>query len=238
VVGVLFVFALSAQSPSPDATDVLAAAAVRVAEFDVTGAVSLLDPAAADGDIDARVAAIYLRGLIDAREASRHGGSPESLAPVRDAIVSLENIANRRPGAAEIARLMLHAAAAAAQSEREEMRLYLDTAIRMETVQREAGLPGAPLVSAAEIAGDLWLQVHRYDAARVAYEQAAQRSGSTLRTLSGWARAARSLNDSSAACAGFRALLDEWGARATEPAEITEARAYVAGPCQQRSLAR
>jgi tetratricopeptide (TPR) repeat protein len=239
VVGVLFFFALSAQSPSsPDVTDVLAAAAVRAAEFDLTGAVSVLNPAAAAGDISALAGAIYMRGLIAAREAARQGGSPESLAPVREAIASLEKIANGRAGSAEIARLMLHAAAAAAQSEREEMRLYLDTAIRMEALQREAGLSGAPVVSAAELAGDLWLQVHRYDEARRAYEEAAKRAGSPLRTLSGWARLARSINEMSAACAAYRALLDEWGGRAAQPAEITEARMFVAGSCQQRSLTR
>ena len=70
---------------------------------------------------------------------------------------------------------MLQAAAAAAQSEREEMRLYLDTAIRMETLQRAAGLAGAPIIAAAETAGDLWLQVHRYDEARRAYDEASER---------------------------------------------------------------
>ena len=44
---------------------------------------------------------------------------------------------------------MLQAAAAAAQSERDEMRLYLETAIRMETLQRARDSP-ARLVSAGE----------------------------------------------------------------------------------------
>lgn len=223
------VYAAPKQATSP-----LTEAAVRAAEFDLAGAANLLQSAVERGDTNAQVAAVYVRGLIEAREAWRQGGSPESLAHVRQAISWLEAIAKGQPGSAEIARLMLQAAAAAAQSEREEMRLYLDTAIRMETLQRAAGMPGAPLVAAAEAAGDLWLQVHRYEDARRAYEEAAERFGSSLRTLAGRARAARGTNDILTACTGSRALLDAWADRAGQPAEIAEARAYVAGSCEPK----
>jgi hypothetical protein len=153
---------------------------------------------------------------------------------VRQAIAALETITDRRPGPAEIARLVLQAAAAAAQSEREEMRLYIDTALRMETLHRAAAMPGAPVVSAAEAAGDLWLLVHRYDEARRAYDDAAEHAAPTFRILSGRARAARGINDRPAACVGFHALIDAWGTRPAEPAEIADARAYVAGSCEVR----
>lgn len=200
--------------------------------FDLAGAAGILAAAGQRGDLFAQLAGVYVRGLIDAHDASRQGGSPDSLMPVRQAIAWLEIAANGRSGSAEIARLMLQAAAAAAQSEREEMRLYLDTAIRMETLQRAAGLAGAPIIAAAETAGDLWLQVHRYDEARRAYEEAAERFGSSLRILAGRARAARGLNDPTAACAGFRALLDAWAQRPGMPTEIVEARQYVMGSCE------
>jgi hypothetical protein len=216
---------------APNQAGPLIEARARAVEFDLAGAATILSAAVQRGDAGARIAALYIRGLIDAREASRQGGSPESLAPVREAIAALESIANGRPGPAEITRLMLQAAAAAAQSEREEMRLYLDTAIRMETLQRAAGMPGAPVIGAAEAAGDLWLQVHRYEEARRAYNEATEDAGASLRTLAGRARAARGLNDTSTACPAFRALLDAWGARPAEPAEIVEARAYVSGLC-------
>src|SRR5262245_47926335 len=138
---------------APTQASPLVEARARAVEFDLAGAATFLNAAAQRGDAGARTAALYIRGLIDAREASRQGGSPESLAPVREAIAALERIANGRPGSAEISRLMLQAAAAAAQSEREEMRLYLDTAIRMETLQRAAGMPGAPVIDATEAAG-------------------------------------------------------------------------------------
>jgi len=224
--------ALHPPLPVASQTNVLIQSEARVAEFDLSGAAKLLEGASQIGDVFARVPAVYVRGLLQAHEASRAGGSPDSLAPVRQAIAWLEIAANGRSGSAEIARLVLQAAAAAAQSEREEMRLYLDTAIRTETLQRAAGLPGAPLVSAVEIAGDLWLQVHRYDEARRAYDEAAQHVGSSLRILSGRARAARGANDLSAACAGFRALIEAWGSRPAQPAEIGEAHAYVAGSCE------
>ena len=49
---------------------------------------------------------------------------------------------------------------------------------------------GAPIVSAYEVAGDLWLQVHRFDDARRAYVTAAEQVGSTRRVTLGLARTA------------------------------------------------
>jgi hypothetical protein len=136
---------------------------------------------------------LYERGLADARAAFAKGGSPESLAPVREAIAALDAIARGRPGAAEIARLTLHAAAAAAQSERDEMTVYIEQAIRMELLQREAGQPGPPGVSALEVAGDLWLQLYGYEEARRAYLRAAEHLGMTPRIAAALERlAARS----------------------------------------------
>jgi hypothetical protein len=137
------------------------------------------------GDVEA----IYLRGLEDARTAYAQGGSDESLAPVRQAIAALGQMARGRPGPAEIARLVLVAAAAAAQSEREEMAAYLTHATSMEVLQLGAGQPGAPGISALEAAGDLWLQVHRYEDAVAAYERAAMYLGMTPRIETGLAKA-------------------------------------------------
>jgi hypothetical protein len=145
-------------------------------------------------------------------------------------------MAKGRPGPAEIARLTLHGAAAAAQTERAEMRLYLESAMTMESLQHAAGQPGAP-VTAAEAAGDLWLQVHQYDDARRAYAAAEAQVGLTRRVAAGLARAAARLNDAATACASYAMLLARWPAGQTEPAEIAEARNYLAqSSCQ--SVAR
>ncbi len=211
-------------------TAVLTAAAARAAAFDLAGAADLLT-GAGGSDIDAQIAGVYVRGLIAAREASRLGGSSDSLTPVRQAIEWLEIVARGRRGPAEISRLVLQAAAAAAQSERDEMRLYLDTAVRMEMLQRAAGVPGAPLVTAAEAAGELWLQVHRYDEAARAFEDAAARVGRSPRVLAGLGRAHRGANDIGAACTAFRALLNAWKDRPDLPAEVADARAFAVESC-------
>ncbi len=145
-----------------------------------------------------QIASLYTQGLADARAAFVKGAPPESLAPVRQAIAALGNISQERPGPAEIARLTLQAAAAAAQSERDEMALYLEQATRMERLQFEAGQPGAPVVSAHEVAGDLWLQVFRYDDAVRAYLRAADYVGMTPRVTEGLARARARLGQATA----------------------------------------
>ena len=222
---------LSATQPAcgTEATALLERASVRAAEFDLDGASKQLETDVAGRCEAAQVALVYLRGLIAAREAFRQGGPPELLEPVRQSITWLDSIAKGRSGPAAIARLVLQAASAAAQSERDEMGLYLDSAIQMESLLYAAGQPGAPLVSAAEAAGELWLQLHGYEAARRAFGQAAAQKGSTMRVLAGLGRSAERLADMPAACATFRQLIQAWGSRPAQPTPISEARTYVAG---------
>jgi hypothetical protein len=153
---------------------------------------------------------------------------------VKDAVAALERHGADRPGLAQIARLVLLGAAAAAQSERDEMAIFLDEALRQESIQIAAGQPAVSVVTAHEAAGDLWLQVHRFEDARRAYQGASKLFGARPRILLGLARTAARLNDP-AGCTEYRRLLEWWGSLAGEPAEIVEARAYVAGSmCQSR----
>jgi hypothetical protein len=164
-------------------------ATARVQAFDLAGAVASLGDPPASACADTEVAAAYLRGLAAALDAYKQGGSEESLLPVREAIDELERISAQRPGQAEVARLVLVAAAAAAQSEREEMGAFLTHALAMESLQLAAGQPGAPVLTAHEVAGELWLQVHRFDEARAAFARAAEQVGTTPRITAGLARA-------------------------------------------------
>ncbi len=178
-----------AQGPCPpEAMAIAADAAVRAQALDLPGAIDRLYDAAAGGCADAAVGILYLRGLIGARDAFSQGAPPESLAAVRESIEALGTISRGAAGPAEIARLMLQAAAAAAQSERDEMALYLDHAERMDGLLRAAAQPAAPVLSAAEVSGELWLQVHRYDEARRAFEKAVAQVGMTPRVVAGLAR--------------------------------------------------
>jgi hypothetical protein len=134
---VVLLLALAAQPPCTAAAQALVAGAATAAQQpDLASAVTALRDAGSRGCADGVIGALYLQGLIDAAEAFRLGAPAESLQPVHQAIASLERIAAGRPGPAEIARLMLNAAAAASQSERDEMALYLEHAERMETLLR------------------------------------------------------------------------------------------------------
>src|SRR5688572_8751084 len=163
----LLVALLLAQEPGCAA---VAAANARADVFDVRGALQRLE--AAKGECPtAEGQATYLRAWITARDAYRAGGSPESLKSI-DAAVAALNAAGETVGA-----YVLQAAAAAAQSERDTMALLLAQALQLESIRLSAGLPGAPVVTAHEAAGELWLQVHRYEEARRAYQRAAERLG-------------------------------------------------------------
>jgi tetratricopeptide (TPR) repeat protein len=179
----------SGVQPCSQAAARLEEASARVQAFDFPAAIALLRDPAVPGCDETDVAARYLEGLSAALDAYKQGGSDESLAPVRDAISALEKISAQRPGPAEVARLVLVAAAAAAQSEREEMGAFLTHAIAMESLQFAAGQPGAPVLTAHEIAGELWLQVHRFEEARAAFERAVAQVGPTPRITAGLERA-------------------------------------------------
>ena len=217
-------------------------ASARMGVFDSAGAVDSLRRAAATGCQDADLAAWYVAGLTAAREAYRFGGDARSLAPVREAQEALDKHIARGSAQAQIAQFVLRAAAAAAQSERDDTGVFLEHARHLESEQLIAGRPGAPFVTAHEIGGDLWLQVHRFDSARTAYLAASDVIGPTPRVTLGLARAAVRLNDAPAACAAYGRLLSWWEERGrlkpggwergAAPSEVEEARAHVATrPC-------
>jgi hypothetical protein len=230
-----------AQAPqcSPQATTLMNAAAERATLFDLAGAAQRLQAAVMSGCRDAVVASAYLRGLIAAREAYRFGGSPESLTPVLETIAILESASTGTNDLPIIAAFVLKAAAAAAQSERDDLSFMIEHAMQLEGAMRFAGRPGLPLVTSYEVAGDLWLQVHRYDDARKAYERARNRVGDTPRVRLGLARVAARLDAVATACTQYRRLVTYWKSRPENPPEIAEARAYLSGPaCAEASKAR
>jgi len=225
----LIALALLQAAPCTDAAAQRLGDAARPGEwFDLAAAAAAYEAAAGAGCGAAELAAVYVRNLARARDAYKQGGSPESLREVRAAIAALEQMEG--PGLPAVARAVLQAAAASAQSERDEMALMLDHALRLEAVQLEAGQPPLPAVTAHEAAGDLWLQVHGYDQARRAYLRAAERLGPRPRITLGLARAAARTKDVVAACTHYRELVARWGGRPEEPAEGAEARAYSSEP--------
>ena len=225
---VLILTATFAQQPTClDEGAALAEATARAEALDSRSAVALLDTPTLRGCAGAEIATLYLKGLQAARDASRRGGDPTSLEPVRDAIARLTVHAGGAPGPADIARLVLLAAAAAAQSERDEMGVFLEHAVAAEALQLGAREPGAPVITAHEVSGDLWLQVHQYERARLAYMRAVEQVGAKPRLTLGLARAAVRLKEAATACAEYRTLLKRWHWAADGPTEIAEARRYL-----------
>ena len=104
---------------------------------------------------------------------------------------------------------MLRAAVAAAQSERDEMSVLLAQALQVERGRGARGLGGAPLIAAHEMAGELWLQVHRFDEAAAAYRVARGYAADSPRVTAGLARALARQNQVPQACEEYRRLTDQ-----------------------------
>lgn len=212
----------------------IADAQTRADAFDLTGAAQRLQAAVMSGCTDAVVSSVYVRGWMAARDAYRAGGSPESLRSVTQSIAMLQDIG--KTGQAQIAALVLQAAAAAAQSERDDLALMINYATELEDRNLAAKRPGLPMITAHEAAGDLWLQVHRYDDARQAYTKAAERlGGATPRITLGLARLAVRIDALATACKQYQSLVASWKGKGTgaEPSELSEARTFLTTPACQ-----
>ncbi len=217
---------------SPEATALMKTAAERATLFDLAGALQRMQAAAMSGCADATLPALYLRGWIAARDAYRLGGSPESLRPVTQSIATMQETLGKS-GQPQIAALVLQAAAAAAQSERDELALMIDYAVQLEDRNLTAQRPALPMITAHEAAGDLWLQVHRYDDARRAYMKAEERLGVTPRITLGLARLAMRIEAFATACKQYRSLVMSWKGSGPEPPELAEARTFLMDPACQ-----
>jgi hypothetical protein len=228
-----------AQDPqcSPEAAALMRTAAERAALFDLAGAVQRMQAAARSGCAEAMLPALYLRGWMAARDAYRVGGSPDALRPVLQSIAALQDTLGTS-GLPHIAALVLQAAAAAAQSERDDVALMINYAVELEDRMLTAKRPGLPMITAHEAAGDLWLQVHRYDDARRAYMTAAERIGVTPRITLGLARLAVRIDALATACTQYRMLVTSWTGTAPEPPELVEARTFLMNPACRNPATR
>ena len=218
---------LLAQTARCDAA--LLAARTHVLRMDPTRAEAALTARGLQA-CDLELPLIYLRGLVAARAAYAKGGDEASLAPVRAAIAAVGERAALGE-VAEIAGFVLRAAVAAAQSERDEMSVLLAQALQVERGRGARGLGGAPLIAAHEIAGDLWLQVHRFDEAAAAYRVARGYAADSPRVTAGLARALARQNQVPQACEEYRRLTAQAGAlRPSMMEELTEAARYLGQP--------
>lgn len=224
---------LLAQAPAcpPDAASLMAEGARLASELNLAAAAGRYAQADSHGCEDARIVALYLQGLAVARAAYAAGGSAESLEPVRRAEAALGTLSTGPRSVAEIARFLLMAAASAAQSERYEMGTLLTHATGLEALRLLAGESAVPGVSAHELAGDLWLQVHRFEDARTAYRQAVEHVGPTARISLGLARTAVRLGDVPDACEAYTSLLRFWTGPADQP-DVVAAREFIAERCR------
>jgi hypothetical protein len=213
----------------------VAEAQLRADAFDVAGAAQRLQAAVMSGCADAVLPSAFLRGWMAARDAYRLGGSPESLRAVSQSIAMLQDVGGKT-GPAQIAVLVLQAAAAAAQSERDDLALMINYAVELEERRLTARLPGLPMITAHEAAGDLWLQVHRYDDARRAYTKAAERIGVTPRITLGLARLAVRVDALATACTQYQSLVASWKGTVPDPPELSEARTFLANPACQGAV--
>lgn len=228
--GLLLALALF-QSPlcGGEAARHVAEASRRGQAFDLDRAATAYAAALRAGCVRAQAPLIYLRGLLAARAAAAQFGSAASLEPLKQAITDLQPLV-ASDTVARAMQTVLRAGMPAAQRERAEMALFIDEMLRMELLQLEAQQPPLPVLSAHEMAGRYWLELHVYDEARRAFQAAAQRIGLTPYGLSGAARAAAGAKDLPAACEQYRRLIAWWNNRAGSPPEITEARTFVKQP--------
>lgn len=158
-------------------------------------------------------------GLRAAR-AAWPGGRPDALTVAHAAADVLEA---RGTVLTRYLQAILYAAIAAAQEERDLMALSFQQAAALEAQLAPAGQPPAPL-RADRIAGDLWLQVHRYADAREASARALAVDHGDARSTLALARAHAKLGARADSAAAYRRLLELWAHADPDRPELAEAR--------------
>lgn len=151
-----------------------------------------------------KIARLSLLGWVEARKLAPAGGAVALLGPASRSLGELDALASLEIGIeAEYAQTAIRAAIAAAQDERPEVALLLvharDLAERLTARGRRAVWPRSYNL----VAGELWLEVDRYEDARLAFDRAVRAEESPI-ALVGLAEALSKLNRHDEACAAYR----------------------------------
>ena len=170
----------------------------------------------------------YARGLGAAR-ALPLGGQGPTASLAQEAVAALDVLAAEegRHGLAEVQRLGVLAAVAAAQEEQDEMTVLFTQATALEDAIANPGQPTAPIVPIHELAGELWLQVRRYPEASREFTAALSRYPKRARAMYGLAVARARQGDAAEARRAYEAFLDMWSQADDDLPQLAEARQYL-----------
>ena len=190
---------------------------------DWNGAMALVDqPSDADG------IAAYARGIAAARAAWERG-QPDLLDIARASAMLLEQRTLRQGSSslAELQRVCVRAAIAAAQEERAELEVLLVHAASMTLRPAPPRAPTHPIIPVHELAGDLWLQVSRLRDAVREYAAAVEQHPRRPRPLMGLARAYARSGNTARARTAYESLLVLWKDADAGRPELVEATRFL-----------
>ena len=161
---------------------------------------------------------------LSAPRAMAVGASAEALTPVREALDVLEPGGQSTTPEAVYAAAIAHAAAAAAQYERDEMQVWLEHAagLARRLPPGERPWPTAPAVAE----GELWLMLHDPALADAAFQRALA-DGDTAVALRGLGRARAGGDNLPGGCGPYRRALALVEAERPDGPLAVEARAFL-----------
>lgn len=166
---------------------------------------------------EADVRRVAMEGWNAARALAPKGGAVDLLGPVNVRLKELDAMPNTSARYAEVA---IRAAVSAAQEERDEMQLFLDHAGDLSKQMALAGTPARFPLPIDELAGELWLEVDRFEESRDAYRRATE-NAPTPNAWVGLARASDKLGDLVAACAAYTRVAGTQGLPPTVELEVS-----------------
>jgi hypothetical protein len=173
-----------------------------------------LQPAAGstDGCAAIALARLALLSWAEARALAVVGGDPAQLGPMR---ARLDEFGRFAPGPlaldAEYARVAVQAAVAAAQDERGELELLLTHARDLSERLIQRGRPARWPRPFNLLAGELWLEVDRFEDARQAFERAVRTGSPPALAQVGLAESLIGLGQRDDACRLIRQVRDATG---------------------------
>jgi tetratricopeptide (TPR) repeat protein len=179
-----------------------------------------------DDELDA-----FARGLASARLGWRTQEA-SLFSDARQSADRLEQLAHEGDAVTETTRrwLLVRAAIAGGQYERDEMTMMLRQAQRIEEELVNTGRADQPLIRVDELAGELRWQLQDAGHARLHYRDLLALAPRHAAALIGLARAEQALGQVEAARVAARQFLDVWTAADPDRPELAEARRLLEGP--------
>ena len=180
-----------------------------------------------DRNADSMIHVARAIGAARTGNAAQARAETETLALLRDALVQAKN--GYWAEHVEVQRRMASAWTARAEGKNDEAVTLIRSAVELEESTEKHNITPGPILTARELAGDLFLELGQPGAAVAEYEASLRLAPNRFKSIHGAARAAAKAGDGSKARQYYQKVVALAASADTERPELVEAKAFLGG---------